>query len=102
MPPPRPTTSFVLRSAAMWIVMTVILVVVPDSLERWMRLEVARVIGWAIACGVWVVVIEAEWKARFGPFVRFFLQLVLWVSAALLASWISDQFRIDTSFSVTR
>ena len=88
------TGSFVLRSALMWVAMTIILVVVPDALERWMRLEVARVIGWALACGVWVVAIEAEWKARYGPFVRFLLQLVLWVSAALLASWISDQFRV--------
>ena len=78
----------------MWVVMTVTLVVVPDALERWMPLEVARVIGWAVACGLWVVAIEAEWKARYGPFVRFVLQLMLWVSAALLASWISDQFRV--------
>ena len=92
---PRPSTgSFVFRSVLMWLVMTVILVVVPDALERWMRLEFARVIGWAVACGLWVVAIEGEWKARFGPFVRFLLQLMLWVSAALLASWISDQFRV--------
>ena len=91
----RPSTgSFVFRSALMWLVMTAILVVVPDALERWMRLEFARVIGWAVACGLWVVAIETEWKTRFGPFVRFLLQLILWVSAALLASWISDQFRV--------
>ena len=88
------TGSFVFRTAVMWVVMTLILVVVPDALEQWMPLEVARVIGWAVACGLWVVAIEAEWKARYGPFVRFVLQLMLWVSAALLASWISDQFRV--------
>ena len=32
-----------------WLVMVAILVVVPDSLERWMSLEVARVVGWAVA-----------------------------------------------------
>jgi hypothetical protein len=41
-----------------------------------------------------VVVVESSWKARYGPFVRFFAQLVLWVSAAIVAMWISDQARI--------
>lgn len=80
-------------NAVIWFLMTAILVVVPDTLERWLGLEIARVVGWAVACGVWVVAIESEWKARFGPVWRFVLQLVLWVSAALLASWISDQAR---------
>lgn len=79
---------------AVWIVMVVILVVVPDYLERWMALEIARVVGWGVAGSVWVVAIEREWQARAGPFTRFVLQLILWVSAALLAIWISEQARV--------
>ncbi len=93
--PRLPVWGFVLRNAVVWLLMAAILVVVPDQLERWMSLEVARVIGWAVACGVWVVVVEQEWKARFGPFARFAFQLVLWVGAALVALWISDQVRIE-------
>ena len=74
--------------------MVAILVVVPDSLERWLSLEVARVVGWAVACAVWVVAVERQWQQRVGPFARFFLQLTLWVSAALVAIWISDQARV--------
>jgi hypothetical protein len=70
--------------------MVVILVLVPDLLARWIRLEIARVIGWAIACSVWVVAIEREWQQRFGPIARFGLQLLLWVGAALVAIWISE------------
>jgi hypothetical protein len=81
-------------NALVWLAMVVILVVVPDYLERWIPLEFARVVGWAVACGVWVVVVEREWQARAGPFARFFLQLVLWVAAAVLAIWISEQFRV--------
>ncbi len=87
--------TFALMNTVVWLVMVAILVVVPDTLERWMALEVARVIGWAVACGVWVVAVERHWQQRYGPFVRFFLQLVLWVSAALLASWISEQTRLN-------
>ena len=36
---------------------------------------------------------RAEWKRRVGPFVAFRLQLMLWVSAALVAIWISEQVR---------
>lgn len=86
---------FLLKSALTWLIMVAILVAVPDTLERWMNLQFGRVIGWAVACGVWVVVVERAWQERFGPFVRFVLQLVLWVGAALLAIWISDQFRVD-------
>lgn len=75
--------------------MTVILVVVPDVLARWVSIEVARVIGWGVAGSVWVVSVEPLWQARFGPVARFFLQLVLWVSAALVAIYISEQTRID-------
>lgn len=85
---------FVLANVGVWIAMVVILVIVPDFLERWMPLEFARVIGWAVACAVWVVLVERQWQARIGPFLRFFAQLVLWVGAALLAIWISEQFRL--------
>jgi hypothetical protein len=84
---------FIGTSAVVWLVMTVILVVVPDQLERWMPLQFARVVGWVLACGVWVVVVEAEWKARFGPVMRFVAQIVLWLSAALVAIFVSDFFR---------
>ena len=89
------TRRFVLRTALVWVLMLVILVVVPDQLEHWMPFEITRIIGWAVAVSVWVMVVEQEWRARFGPFARFGFQLVLWVSAALLASWISAQFRVD-------
>jgi len=69
--------------------MTAILVVVPDTLERWMDLQVARVVGWAVACSVWVLAVEREWQRRSGPFVRFALQFVLLVGAAVPALWIS-------------
>ena len=78
-----------------WILMTAILVVVPDTLERWTSLEIARVIGWAVGYGVWVIVIEQRWRERVNPVLRFVLQLVLWVSSALLAMWISDAARIS-------
>ena len=85
---------FVGRNAIVWVLMTLILVIVPDSLERWIALPVSRVLAWAIATSIWVVAVEREWQQRFGTFARFFLQLFLWVSAALLAIWISDQFRV--------
>jgi hypothetical protein len=84
---------FLALNLLVWLVMTIILVVVPDALEARVGLEVARVIGWAAACGVWVVAVDAHWNARAGPLTRFVVQLVLWVSAALLASWISEQAR---------
>lgn len=89
--PRRPwTLRFVAITLAVWLVMVAILVVVPDVLARSIRLEVARVIGWALACAVWVVAVEREWQERFGLVVRFALQLVLWVAAALTAIWISE------------
>lgn len=81
---------FVLANAAIWFLMTVVLVLVPDLLEEWVGLEVARVIGWAAAGGLWMVTIERQWQARFGVFTRFALQLLLWISAALVAIWISE------------
>jgi hypothetical protein len=86
--------AFLARSFIVWLIMVAILVVVPDYLDRWMSLEISRVIGWALACGVWVVAVEQEWKDRFGGPSRFFLQLVLWVGAALVALWVSDVFRV--------
>ena len=87
------TWRFVLRNALVWVLMLIILVVVPDQLEHGCRWFTHH--RWAVAVGVWVMVVEQEWRARFGPLARFGFQLVLWVSAALLASWISTQFRVD-------
>ncbi|HUL71838.1 MAG TPA: hypothetical protein VLT86_01980 [Vicinamibacterales bacterium] len=93
MAPRLSTRRFVLRNALVWILMVAILVVVPGQLERWLSVEISRVIGWPLACGVWVVAVEREWQARFGPFARFGFQLLLWVSAALCAVWLSDQLQ---------
>jgi hypothetical protein len=84
----------VVANVLVWATMTAILVVLPDWLMRWLPLEVSRVIGWAVACGVWVITVEQQWKARYGPLVRLAAQFVLWVSAALFALWISDQVRV--------
>ena len=81
-------------NAAVWLAMVIILVVIPDTLEKWMPLTIARVLGWAVACGIWVVAVEGEWQRRLGPFSRFLVQVVLWVGAATTAMWISDQFRV--------
>jgi hypothetical protein len=94
MPSRTPIWPFLFMNAVVWVVMVVILVVVPDTLERWLSLEVSRVLGWAVACAVWVVSVEHQWKQRVGPLLRFLLQLGLWVSAALLAGWISAMFRL--------
>jgi hypothetical protein len=40
------------------------------------------------------VTVEEQWKMRYGPLARFALQLVLWVSAAVFALWLDDQFRV--------
>ena len=84
---------FLGMNLGVWILMTVILVTVSDTLERWTSLEIARVIGWAFGYGVWVFAVEQRWRERMGPFPRFVLQLILWVSSALLAIWISDAAR---------
>jgi hypothetical protein len=86
----RPVLPFIAANTAVWLVMTAILVVVPDTLARWMSLEIARVVGWAVACGVWVVAVERSWQDRAGPFTRFAVQIVLWVSAAVVAIWVSE------------
>ena len=85
---------FVGLNVLLWLVMTAILVVLPDQLDRWMDLSVARALAWAVAGAVWVVAIEREWQARMGALARFPLQVVLWASAAVAAMWISDQFRL--------
>jgi len=89
----RADTAFLLLNILMWAVMTAILVIVPDRLERWLSIEIARVIGWAVASGFWVVVLQQQWRMRVGPFTLFALQLVLWVSAAVVAIWISEAAR---------
>lgn len=85
-----PLLGFVLANVLVWLAMTVILVLIPDWLAGWLGLDVARVVAWAVACGLWVVTIESQWKARMGPLKRFALQLLIWISAALLALWIFE------------
>jgi hypothetical protein len=93
MPPRQSTCRFIATNLVVWLAMTVILIVVPDLLERWVPLSAARAVGWAVAGGVWVVVVEREWRLRVGALARFFGQVLLWLSSALVAIWISDQFR---------
>lgn len=90
---PRRRWRFVLANVFVWLLMTVILVLVPDALDGWLGLEVARVVGWAVAGSVWVVTLERQWQARVAAFWRFVLQLLLWISAALVAIWISELTR---------
>ena len=92
----RGGASFLAVNVLMWALMTAILVVVPDALDRWLSLEFARVVGWAVASGLWVVVLQQPWRSRVGPFTLFALQVLLWISAALVAIWISDTLRMPT------
>jgi len=92
--PRRGHVRFLLANLLVWLVMTIILVLVPDALDEWLGLEIDRVIGWAVAGSVWVVTIERQWQARVGVFWRFILQLLLWISAALVAVWISEMTRM--------
>ncbi len=85
--------AFVGLNAVMWLTMTAILLVLPDQLDRWIDLSMARAIAWAVAGSVWVVAIERQWQARMGALARFPLQVLLWSTAAFAATWISDQFR---------
>ena len=85
---------FVLANVLMWALMTAILTVMPDALARWLSLELGRVVAWAVASGLWVVVLQQPWRTRLGPFSLFFLQVTLWVSAALVAIWMSDTVRV--------
>ena len=71
------------------------LVVVPDTLERWMPLQVARVCGWVLASGIWVAVVERDWQRRDSRRSRgSLLQIAIWLSAALIAIYVSDYFRM--------
>ncbi len=72
---------FVLLNVVMWLVMTVILIVLPDQLGRWVGLGGARAVG-------------RQWQARMGALARFPLQVLLWASSALVAMWLSDLFRL--------
>jgi len=85
--------TFIGLNVVMWVVMTVILVILPDALDGWVDIVIARAFAWAVAGGLWVVVIERQWRARMGALARFPLQVGLWVSAAMVATWISDLFR---------
>jgi len=89
----RTGASFRVWSVGVWLLMIAVLVVVPDTLEQWMPLHIARVFGWVLASGIWVAILERDWRDRFSPLPRFLLQALVWVAAALLAAWISDQFR---------
>ena len=91
MSPSRSHAPFALLNLGTWMLMIAILVVVPDTLERWMNIEIGRVVGWAVASGTWVVAVGPAWQRRVGPLARFGLQFVVWVSAALIAIWISEQ-----------
>jgi len=86
--------TFIGLNAVMWVVMTAILVILPDALDRWVDITIARAFAWAIAGCVWVVAIERQWRARMGALARFPLQVGLWASAALVATWLSDMFRV--------
>ena len=88
------TAGFVARSGAVWFGMVLVLIVVPDALEDWMPLPMARVCGWVLASGIWVAVVERDWRARFSPVPRFLLQTAIWLSAALIAIYVSDYFRM--------
>ena len=88
------TARFVALSGVVWIVMIVVLIVVPDALEGWMPLPIARVFGWVLASGIWVAVVERQWRERFSPIPRFLIQIVVWLSAALIAVYVSDYFRL--------
>ena len=89
--PHRWSWAFIGANVLVWLIMVLILVLVPDLLQRWMAVEIARFLGWAVACAVGVIALERHWQQRVGPFARFGLQLLLWVGAALVAIWISEQ-----------
>ena len=87
----RNLSSFLFKNLIVWLLMVVVLVLVPDTLEPWLGIEVARVVGWGVAFPVWMIVVERDWQTRFGPMARVALQVPLWIAAALLAIWISEQ-----------
>ena len=85
---------FIGLNIVMWLVMTAILIILPDQLDRWVDISIGRAIAWAVACAVWVLAIERQWRTRMGALARFPLQVLLWASSAIVATWLSDQFRI--------
>jgi len=93
--PSKSPVPLLLRSAIVWLVMVVVLVVVPDALEQWMPLQIARICGWVLASGIWVIALDRAWQTHFRPLIRFPLQITAWLTAALTAVWISDQFRVS-------
>jgi hypothetical protein len=92
---------FLAMNAAVWLLMVAILVLVPDQLAAWMPLEVARGVGWAVACSAWVLTVERQWQTRFRPLPRALLQLLLWVAAAVVAVAISDSARLTVTVGRT-
>jgi hypothetical protein len=91
--PPSRLRSLALRSAIVWLIMVIVLVLVPDALEAWMPLDIARVCGWVLASGIWVAVLERDWREQVPPLPRFVLQVAIWLTAALTAITISDMYR---------
>jgi len=90
----RWSVGFLLVNVSAWVLMIATLVLVPDTLARWTSIEFARVIGWAVASGLWVVIAGAGWQRRVAPLTRFGVQFILWVSAAVIAIWISEQANV--------
>ena len=90
----RASSAFVAKSVAVWFVMVLILILVPDALEHVVSLQIARICGWVLASGLWVAILEREWQSRFGPVKGLLLQMCVWLAAALLAAWVSDVFRV--------
>ncbi len=87
------TVTFLSATLGVWLLMTAILVVVPDQLDRWLPLEISRIAAWGVAGGLWIVTVDRQWQQRVGGATRALLQLVLWVGAALAAMWVSGLFR---------
>ena len=90
----RWSVGFLVVNVCAWLLMIATLVLVPDTLSGWTSIEFARVIGWAAASGLWVIIAGAGWQQRVAPLTRFGVQFVLWVSAAVIAIWISEQANV--------
>lgn len=93
MKPGRSVLGFIVANVCMWAVMMAVMVLVPDTLDRWVSLTIGRALGWAVASGLWDVVMQPAWRRRVGPLALFAIKLPLWVSAATAALWLSDLFR---------
>lgn len=70
-----------------WALMTTGLAVLPAILGNIVDEPWPIVIAWAIVSLAWVPV-EAVMRHRFGPLVRFSINLPLWVAAALCGFWL--------------